>query len=113
MPNLTPGEHSAVLRWACDLGRFQGGHEVLHPSWPRGLKSLATSKAPETMEQHRFRIVVQTINAHNGNILAAAKELDLSRCTIYEIMRHRGLKARDAKPQKPAENIIQLKESAA
>lgn len=44
------------------------------------------------MEQHRYEIVRRTLNQTGGNILAAARILDVNKTTVYDVLKRGGEK---------------------
>lgn len=89
---MTPPETITAFDLACmcKVGRILGGHDAGVPRWP--LPALPERPAPQTMEQHRYEIVRRTLNQTGGNVLAAARILNINKTTIYDALKRGGEK---------------------
>lgn len=89
---MTPPESNEAfdMACACKLGRILGGHDAGVPRWP--LPALPARSEPMTLEQHRYTAVRRTLNHTGGNVLAAARILDVNKTTIYDVLKRGGEK---------------------
>lgn len=90
MSEPRPDSEAFDLACMCKVGRILGGHDAGVPRWP--LPALPERTAPQTMEQHRYEIVRRTLNQTGGNLLAAARILNINKTTVYDVLKRGGEK---------------------
>ena len=81
-------EFQQVLKWACQQGRFLGGHELYGP--------MLVTKPREQSEPHlnggglrglKEQLFWQAYDRHEGNIIKIAQTLGMQRSSVYAMKR--------------------------
>lgn len=72
--------HQDALDYACARGRWLAGHDLLFKFiGPQRLKAKCGNSAVVSQDD----LILQTLDANNGNIAATSRLLKVSRGTIY------------------------------
>jgi hypothetical protein len=95
-----PTTDAFQLAAACKVGRILAGLDPGVPRWPL---PAVLSQPVGTLEQIKLQAVEAALKKHNGVVLFAAAELNISRHTVYDILKRAGRK----NPQQPS-NVVRL-----